>query len=260
MTTQAEKAEALRALHVPGNPLILSNVWDAVSARIVAETGGVTAIASASHSVSYARGVPDGEGMNLEQALESARLIVDAVDLPVSIDFERGYAADAAQLRDNVSRLIETGAVGLNLEDTRSGGELFDPDVATGRIAAARAAAQRAGVPIVINARADSLVRGGKWSDMTARANAYLAAGADCAFVLGLRTADEVRRALDEIDGKLSVIADPGFVALATLAELGVCRISFGPGMLGLTLSRLRDAAAQVTALGEYPKELGFEY
>jgi 2-methylisocitrate lyase-like PEP mutase family enzyme len=260
MTTQAEKADALRALHVPGDPLILSNVWDAVSARIVAETPGVKAIASASHSVSYARGVPDGEGMSLDQALESARLIVGAVELPVTIDFERGYAADEAELSDNVSRLIETGAVGLNLEDTRSGRELFAPDIAAARIAAAREAGERAGVPIVINARADSLVRGGDWSEMVARANAYLAAGADCAFLFGLRDADDVKRALDEIDGDVSVIADPGFVPLATLAELGVCRISFGPGMLGLTLSHLRDAAAQVTALGEYPKELGFAY
>jgi 2-methylisocitrate lyase-like PEP mutase family enzyme len=260
MTNQAERAEAFRALHVPGNPVILSNVWDAVSARIVASTKGVRAIASASHSVSYARGVPDGEGMTIEQALESARLIVDAVDLPVTIDFERAYATDADGVRENVGRLIRTGAVGLNLEDTRTGQELFALDTAAERVAAARAAGDTAGVPIVINARADSLVRGEEWSDMVSRANCYLDAGADCAFVLGLRTADDVKRALDEIRGKVSVIAGAGFVPLRTLAELGVCRVSFGPGMLGVTLSHLKDAAAQVTALGEYPGELGFAY
>src|SRR5580698_10450936 len=125
MTTQADKAEALRALHVPGDPIILSNVWDAVTARIVAETPGVRAIASASHSVSFAMGVADGEGMTLDQALEHARLIVEAVELPVSIDFERAYAKDASQVRENVGRLIRTGAVGLNLEDSTSGSELF---------------------------------------------------------------------------------------------------------------------------------------
>jgi 2-methylisocitrate lyase-like PEP mutase family enzyme len=260
MTKQAEKADALRALHVPGDPLILSNVWDAVSARIVAQTPGVRAIASASHSVSYARGVPDGEGMTVDQALESAKLIVDAVDLPVTIDFERAYAADADRVRENVGRLIETGAVGLNLEDTRVGQELFSPVDAAARVAAARAAGVAAAVPIVINARADSLVRGSDWPDMISRANSYLDAGADSVFVLGLRSADDVRRALAEIHGKVSVIAGAGFLPLRELADLGVCRVSFGPGMLGLTLSHLRDAAAQVTALGEYPGELGFEY
>lgn len=260
MTNQADKADALRALHIPGDPVILSNVWDAVTARIVAGTPGVRALASASHSVSYALGVPDGEGMTVDQALEHARLIVEAVDLPVTIDFERAYAGDAAQVRENVGRLIRTGAVGLNLEDTKSGSELFAADVATARVAAARAAADDAGVPIVINARADSLVRGADWADMVARANAYLSVGADSAFVLGLRTEDDVKRAIDDIDGKVAVIASPGFVPLRRLAELGVARVSFGPGMLGLTLSHLRDAAAQVTALGEYPSELGFAY
>ena len=89
---------------------------------------------------------------------------------------------------------------------------------------------------------------------------AYLAAGADSAFVLGLRTDDDVKRAIDDIHGKLAVIAGPGFVPLRRLAELGVARVSFGPRMLGLTLSHLRHATAQVTALGEYPSELGFEY
>jgi 2-methylisocitrate lyase-like PEP mutase family enzyme len=260
VTKQADKAEALRALHVPGDPVILANVWDAISARIVADTDGVRAIASASHSVSFALGVPDGEGMTIDQALEHARLIVEAVELPVSIDFERAYAKDAGQVRENVVRLIQTGAVGLNLEDTRSGSELFEPDVATARVAAARAAADDAGVRIVINARADSLVRGGDWADMVSRANAYLSAGADSAFVLGLRSDDDVKRAVDDIDGKVAVIAGPGFVPLARLAELGVSRVSFGPGMLGLTLSHLRDATARVTALGEYPSELGFAY
>jgi 2-methylisocitrate lyase-like PEP mutase family enzyme len=260
MTTQAAKADALRALHVPGDPVILSNVWDAVSARIVAEAPGVKAIASASHSVSYARGVPDGEGMTLEQALESARLIVAAVELPVTIDFERAYAEDARAVGENVGRLIETGAVGLNLEDSRSATDLFDIADAAARVAAARDAGSAIGVPVVINARVDSLVRGRDWQDMTSRANAYLDAGADCIFVLGLRTAGDVTRALADIRGKVSVIAGDGFVPLRELATLGVCRVSFGPGMLGLTLSHLRDAAAQLTALGEYPFELGFAY
>jgi 2-methylisocitrate lyase-like PEP mutase family enzyme len=260
MTTQAQKAELLRSLHVPGDPLIVTNVWDAVTAKLVAGVPGVKAIASASHSVSYAHGVPDGEGLSVDEALAAARLIVGAVELPVTIDFEKGYARDAAGVETNVGRLIETGAVGLNLEDSIDGSSLFPVGVAAERISAARRAAVASGIPLVINARVDALVRGSDWDDMVARANAYLAAGGDCAFVLGLHNEDDVKRALAAIDGNVSVIAGATSVPLKRLAELGVARVSFGPGMLGLTLSHLRDATEQLTSLGEYPAELDFEY
>src|SRR5476651_2179995 len=152
MTTQSEKAELLRSLHVPGDPLILTNVWDAVTARIVAAVPGVKAIASASHSVSYAHGVSDGEGMIVDQALTAASEIVRAVDLPVTIDFEKGYARDPSGVEANVRRLIETGAVGLNLEDSADGSSLFPLDSAGDRVAAARSAGNASAVPIVINA------------------------------------------------------------------------------------------------------------
>jgi 2-methylisocitrate lyase-like PEP mutase family enzyme len=260
MTTQAQRAELLRSLHVPGDPLILTNVWDAVTARLVAGVPGVRAIASASHSVSYAHGVPDGEGLTVDEALAVARLVVGAVDLPVTIDFEKAYAQDAAGVEINVGRLIETGAVGLNLEDSADSTSLFPVEVAAERVAAARRAADASGIPLVINARVDALIRGGNWDDMVARANAYLAAGADCVFVLGLGNEDEVARAIAAIDGRVSVIAGATSVPLKRLAELGVSRVSFGPGMLGLTLSHLRDATEQLIARGAYPSELDFAY
>jgi len=117
-----------------------------------------------------------------------------------------------------------------------------------------------AGVPLVINARVDALVRGASFDDAVARANAYLGAGADVVFVLGLGTEELVKRALAEIDGKVSVVSNPASVPLRRLADLGVSRVSFGPGILGLTLAHLQAAAAQLTALGDYPAELGFKY
>jgi 2-methylisocitrate lyase-like PEP mutase family enzyme len=260
--SRADQAELLRTLHVPGTPLILTNVWDAVTARIVASAPGVRAIATASHSVSYAHGVEDGEGLTLEQALATAALVVAAVDLPVTVDFERGYAADAAGVQRNVERLIATGAVGLNLEDStgEASAPLLDVDTAAARVAAARAAGEATGVPLVINARVDALVRGGDWADMVRRANSYLAAGADSAFVLGLGDEHQIARAIAEIDGKVAVIAGATSVPLRTLAELGVSRVSFGPRMLGLTLAHLQAAATGLTALGEYPAELDFTY
>jgi 2-methylisocitrate lyase-like PEP mutase family enzyme len=262
MTTTAEKAELLRSLHVPGTPLIVTNVWDAVTARVVAATPGVKALASASHSISFAHGVHDGEGLSVDQALAAARTIIDAVDLPVSIDFEKGYAKDAAELEDNIARLIGVGAAGLNLEDSvgQAKAPLFPIDEAVARVAAVRSAATTTGVPLLLNARVDTLAGGGEWNDAITRANAYLDAGADVIFVLGLGTEDLVKRALDEIDGKVSVISNPKSVPLARLAELGVSRVSFGPGTLGLTLAHLQRTAATLTALGDYPEELGFSY
>lgn len=262
MTSTAHKADLLRSLHVPGDPLILVNVWDAVSARIVAAAPGVRALATASHSVSFAHGVTDGEGLTVDQALSAARLVAGAVELPVSVDFEKGYASDAAGVEANVSRLIEAGAAGLNIEDSSgpSKAPQFDLATAASRVAAARAAADKAEVPLVINARVDTLAGGGEWDEAIARANAYLEAGADVIFMLGLGTEDKVKRALDEIDGKVSVISGPASVPLKRLAELGVSRVSFGPGPLGLTLSHLKEAATRLTALGDYPPELGFDY
>lgn len=256
------KAHLLRSLYVPGNPLIVTNVWDAVTARIVAGADGVKALATASHSVSFAHGVDDGEGLDVEQALAAAELIVSSVDLPVSVDFERGYSSTAAGVQHNVERLISTGAAGLNIEDSFGplAGQLFSVEDATARVAAARAAGDQTGVPVVINARVDALARGQDWAEMITRANAYLAAGADCIFVLGLDTEHKVAKALTDIAGRVSVISNPASVPLAKLAELGVSRVSFGPGMLGLTLAHLQTAATQLTALGDYPAELGFSY
>jgi len=260
---QIQKAELLNALHLPGTPLIVTNVWDAITAKVVAETPGVTALATASHSVSNVRGRPDGEGISVNEAIEAARVIVQAVDLPVSVDFEKGYAPDAAGVARNVRRLIEeSGAVGINLEDSVGAAKApqFDIPTAAARVTAARSAAEATGIPLVINARVDTLAGGGEWAEAVARANAYLDAGADVIFFLGLNDENKVKRALDEVNGRISVIGNPGAVPLARLAELGVSRVSFGPGTLGLTLAALQRAATQLTALGEYPEDLGFPF
>jgi len=263
MTSTADKATMLTSLHIPGQPLVVVNIWDAVTARIVAGATGVKALATASHAVSFAHGVPDNEGLTVEQALEATRIISGAVTIPVSVDFEKGYAADAAGVRDNVARLIEAGAAGLNIEDSlaSASGPLRDLESAVARVAAARAAADAASVPLAINARVDSLVSNpADWAGAMERANRYLDAGATSIFVLRLPTEGLVERAIRDINGPVSVISNPTSVSLKKLAELGIARVSFGPGVLGLTLAHLQKAATTLTALGDYPEELGFEY
>jgi len=263
MTTTAAKAATLSALHVAGDPLIVVNVWDAMTARIVARTPGVKALATASHSVAYSLGVADGEGMTVEMALSAAERIVASTELPVSVDFERGYASDASGVRDNVARLIEAGAAGLNIEDSLAGATSERRPIAEAaeRVAAARAAAESAGVPLAINARTDTLAGSPEnWSEAIARANAYVDAGATSIFMLGLSTERMVADAVAAVRAPIAVFARPGYIPLARLAELGVGRISFGPQVLGLTLHHLAAAAAQLTACGDYPPELGYPY
>lgn len=256
--TTAEKADLLRALHVPGDPLIVTNVWDAATARAVAAVPGVRALATASHAISESRGVPDGEGLTVDEALDIAGVITRSVELPVSVDFERGYSGDAAGVLANVQRLAQAGAAGLNFEDSTSGTAMRPLAEQVERLHAVRAGGDAAGVPLSINARVDSLRRGENFDQAVERANAYLAAGGDSVFVLGLDTADDVARAVAEIDGPVAVIAWHGYLPLTHLADLGVARVSFGPGPQALTLRHLAAAAGVVTARGDYPAELAF--
>jgi 2-methylisocitrate lyase-like PEP mutase family enzyme len=175
----------------------------------------------------------------------------------VTVDFEAGYAADAAGVRETVARLIATGAVGLNLEDTRPGTtELRAVDEQVARLRAVRDAAETSGVPLVLNARADGLVRGGDWEETRTRALAYLDAGADAAFFLGLADEAAIARAVEEIPGPVALIARPSSPALARLAELGVARVSFAGGLHALTLAALRDAGEALLSRGAYPASL----
>lgn len=240
VATSVEKAGAFRAMHQPGNPIVLVNVWDVASARAVAAQAGTHAIATASWSICAATGFADGGELPPEVALAAAKRIVEATELPVTVDFEKGYADSAAGVRENVLRLIETGAIGLNLEDSigAEDGVLWSVSEAAARVAAVRAAAEESGVPLVINARTDTLAGRGEVEDAIERGRAYLDAGADCIFVLGANLANtaEIVRG---IPGPVSVIGGATTPTIAEFAELGVARISFGPGPMGVAYAAL---------------------
>ena len=157
MSTQREKAEELRRLHGAPEPLVLVNVWDAVSARVVAAAPGCRAVATASWSIAASRGFPDGEVISREAMLEGVALVASAVELPVTADLERGYG-DAGV---TVAAAIDAGAVGCNLEDSIGTGGLWPAEEHAAVVAAARAAGDLAGVPLVINARTDVFLEKG---------------------------------------------------------------------------------------------------
>ena len=253
MTDLAAKARALREAHVPGDPLILVNVWDAASARTVAAAPGCRAIATASWSIAAAHGVPDGEILSLDDMLAAAARIVAAVDLPVSADLERGYG----DVAETVAAALRVGIVGANVEDSMAGGGLRAVEEQVGRLRALRARAEAEGVPFVLNARTDVFLQGlDDLDEALERGRAYLAAGADCVFVPGLSTIGLVRSLVDGLGGPLSVLATPAAPPIGELAAAGVARVSFGPGPLGVATAALGEAAATLLSGGAYPSTL----
>ncbi len=256
---QVVKANQFRERHVPGTPIVLINVWDVASAWVVAAQPGTRALATASWSVSAAAGYGDGERLPVDLALEAARRIVTSTELPVTVDFEKGYAATAHEVFENTLLLIDTGAIGLNIEDSigSEDRELWSIADASQRIQAVRAAAEESGVPLVINARTDTLVGGGSTASAIERGNAYLAAGADCIFVLGV---DE--RALPEvvagIGGPVSVMAGAASSPVSSLAAAGVARVSFGPGPMGVAYAALSRLAKDVLDMDPLSPDLAF--
>ncbi|MET7329906.1 isocitrate lyase/phosphoenolpyruvate mutase family protein [Nonomuraea sp. NPDC005650] len=222
MTT--DRASALRALHVPGDPVILPNAWDAASALAVREAG-FPAVATSSAAVARVLGYEDGERTPVAEMMAAVARIARVVDVPVTADIERGYGLGPAEL---VERLLSTGAVGCNLEDSGAGG-LIDPGEQADFLAAVRAAAGQA---LVINARVDTYLHGTKTREAALeRGRRYLEAGADCVYPIGLADEDEIRALVSELGAPVNVYAGPGVPGPARLAELGVGRISFGSGL-----------------------------
>lgn len=243
-STAADRARALLALHQPGNPVILPTVWDAWSARLTTDAGFV-ALTVGSHPVADSIGKRDNEGMSFDDLLHRVAQITAAVDVPVSVDIESGYGLPARQLIDG---LLGVGAVGLNIEDTvhsegkrlRSAGEHAE------LVGALRAAADEAGVHVVVNARTDLFLRkDGDDADRVERAVARLkeaaAAGADVLYPVGRHEPDTLRRLTSELPLPVNAIALPDQDDPASFGPLGVGRISFGPFLQSALTARAKE-------------------
>ncbi|WP_416962094.1 isocitrate lyase/PEP mutase family protein [Streptomyces sp. Agncl-13] len=257
--TLRDRALAFRALHVPGRPLILPNAWDAASARIV-EDAGSSAVATTSAGLAWALGVADGDRLDRERALEAVARITAIVAVPVSADIESGFAKDPAGVADTVRAVLAAGAVGVNIEDALYGGEGVLRPVAeqAERIAAAREAADAEGVPLFVNARIDTYLRGAGGVDATLeRAAAFRAAGADGIFVPGAVEPGTVKELADGIDAPLNVLVGPGAPPVAELAALGVARVSAGSSVALAAYAVVRRAARELLDTGTYGAQTG---
>ncbi|TAK39073.1 MAG: isocitrate lyase/phosphoenolpyruvate mutase family protein [Lysobacteraceae bacterium] len=245
-----ELARQFQALHIPGNPLILFNAWDVGSARAVADAGA-RAIATGSWSVAAAHGYEDGERIPLELAMANLRRIVAALPLPVTVDLETGYGAAPQVVADTVADAIEAGAVGCNLEDSfAADGSLRRAEEQAARLAAARKVADKAGLAFFINARTDVFFQKPADAHDAAmvdaaleRARAYADAGASGLFVPGLVSETLIERLVKESPLPVNIMASAAAPARVRLAELGVARISHGPGPYRGAMRWLTDAA-----------------
>ena len=248
-----EKAERLRQLHAAPELLVLANVWDVTSARTVATQPGCEAIATASWAVANAHGYDDGELIPRDLMLAAVERIAAATDLPTSADLERGYGDTPDAVAETMRLAIDAGVVGCNLEDGMpdDAPEPLRPlDDAVARVEATVEAGRAAGVPLVLNARTDPFLR--RVDDAVdvavERGRAFLEAGADVVFVPGARDPDDIRRLVEGI-GAVSIMVMPGKTPpLKELERLGVQRASFGPGLQGVAMAALGDAARKVLA------------
>ncbi|WP_410631329.1 isocitrate lyase/phosphoenolpyruvate mutase family protein [Amycolatopsis sp. cmx-4-83] len=251
MTSTADKATLLQELHAAPELLLVVNVWDAITAKVVAEPPGTKALATPSHGIAASRGYPDGEKIPRDEMIAEVALIVrTAGDLPVTADLEAGYGDPGG----TVARAIEVGAVGANLED-----QMKPLAEAVKAVEAAVAAAESAGVGFVLNARTDAFLKTDPetaLAEAITRGRAYLEAGASNFFVPGKLDEDQVARLVAELgERKVNLIGIPGSIPLARAQELGVSRVSYGPWSQNVALTALAKLAEDVYAGGGLPAD-----
>ena len=258
LDTQRAKAEAFRAMHDRSKILVLPNAWDPMSARVI-EEAGARAIATTSAGVAFSVGYPDGEAMPRDEMIAAITRIARVVTVPVSADIESGFARDAREVAETVRRVIDAGAVGINLEDAIHGGPpaLYDLETAVDRVRAAREAANASGIPLVINARTDVYLLSigepdARFDHAVRRANAYRKAGADCLFVPRIGRPADIERVVAALDGPLNLLAFPGIPTVTELQRLGVARLSVGTWPALVAMSTARKIAGELLGTGTY--------
>ncbi len=255
---QVERAKAFLSLHQGPKTLVLPNAWDVASARIF-EQAGFPAVATTSAGIAFAFGYPDGESLPLSELLGAVARMSRAIALPLSVDFESGYGARPEDVGRNATKLLEAGAVGVNLEDaakTRER-ELVDPSLVADKIRATRAAAREAGVPLVINARTDVFLAGigppeSRLEHAVSRLNAYRDAGADSLFAPGVFDRETISELVRQVRGPLNVLAVSGTPPIRELEKLGVRRVTVGSGPMRATLGLLQRIARELRDGGTY--------
>jgi 2-methylisocitrate lyase-like PEP mutase family enzyme len=255
---QKSKAEAFRRMHLQKPILVLPNAWDGASARIF-EEAGFSAIATTSAGVAHTAGYADGQIIPLDDMITIVKWIVHSVEVPVTADMESGFGHEAGEVGETVRRIIETGAVGMNLEDTIHGGErqLYELPVAVARIRAAREAANAAGIPLVINARTDVFLlsigeKSSRFDHAVQRLNAYREAGADCLYPIGFFDTETIGRLAKAVNGPINIAGLPGAPPVSELERLGVARVSTASCPARVAMTATKKIATELASNGSF--------
>jgi 2-methylisocitrate lyase-like PEP mutase family enzyme len=251
LPSQKAKAEELRALHHSGEMLIFPNIWNPLGALLL-ESLNYKAVATASAAIAYANGYHDGENIPLDQLLPILKKIADPVSVPVTADIESGYANNEDELKKNILCFLQTGIAGINIEDTnKQTGRLYSVEQQSQRIRITREIAIDNDIPLFINARTDVYVHESYSAtsllqQALERADAYKAAGADCFFPIALKDENEIENLVQHAGLPVNILAIPGIPPLKTLNQIGVARVSLGPGFLKIAMQAMKNLAAQL--------------
>lgn len=260
-----EKAEALRALHLAPKILLLPNAWDVGTAKLF-EQSGFEAIATTSSGIEFSEGLSCDFSERRDHMLSVIAKIARAVNVPVTADIESGYSESRVGVQETIRRVLDAGAVGVNLEDTIYGLEVAmrsgQPPVqcsleqAAERISAARQAADNAGVRLVINSRADGFILKKPLAialeDSIKRGNAYLKAGADCVFVPHANDRETIAALVAGIEGPINILGGPQTPPVAELQSLGVARVSIGGSLSRAAMHLVKDACEELRSRGTF--------
>ncbi len=259
---QKEKAELFLKYHQDKEILVLLNSWDTGSSRVI-EACGYKAVATTSMGIAASLGYPDCQVIQLSEMIETMTRIVKAVQVPVTVDIEAGYGSTQSEIIDSVKKIIATGIVGINIEDSINlSPKLLDEVEFCERISAIRALSDSLGFHLVINARTDSFYTSTgspreKLAESIRRGNKYREAGADCIFVQPVSDKETISTLVREIHAPINILANPGMGAgvppsVRELQELGVARVSLGSGLMKATLALIKKVADELSEKGTY--------
>jgi 2-methylisocitrate lyase-like PEP mutase family enzyme len=253
MATQKEKAALFHQLHHSGELLILPNIWDPLGTLLL-ESLQYKAVATASASIAYCNGYYDGEKIPFADVLTICRKIVNSVSLPVTADIESGYADNEEQLCENITKLLDTGIVGINIEDTDARTHTMNAiDVQCRKISLIRNQAEEKGIPLFINARTDVYIHAGLFTtaeetlqETIKRGRAYKEAGSDGFYPIVMSQRDDIEQVVHHVQLPVNIITIPGIPDMKELQDMGVARLSLGPSFLKIALRAMKNLAEEL--------------
>ena len=249
---QSQKEKTFYQLHHNDEILVLPNIWDPIGAILLQDLG-YKAVATASASIALSNGYQDGEKFPLDELLLVLKRIVNSVSIPVTADVESGYAKNNSELKENIKKLIDTGIAGINFEDSKHDEQkLFTKEEQAEKINLIRKTATEMGSSLFINARTDVFIKGNNFSneekvaEAITRGKSYKAAGADCLYPIFLKEKESIVTIMKETSLPVNILMVSGVPDFSTLKEIGLARISLGPGFLKYAINPMKNIAEKL--------------